>query len=71
MERWTRLFVSAAPDLLALMLDPVVMARTFLQFFIAEAPDPNCKRQLFVTRARRAQMRRLSDHGCTTLINLN
>jgi IS4 transposase len=55
MERWARLFVSAAPELLALMLDPVAMARTrerpLLQFFAAEAPDPNRKRQLLPERA--------------------
>lgn len=54
-ERWARLFVSAAPELLALVLDPVSMARTrerpLLQFFIAEAPDPNRKRQLLPQRA--------------------
>jgi IS4 transposase len=48
MERWARLFVSAAPDLLALVLDSVDMARTrerpLLQFFLAEAPDPNVNR---------------------------
>ena len=55
MERWARLFVSAAPELLALMLDPVAMARTrerpLLQFFVAEAPDPNRKRHLLPERA--------------------
>jgi IS4 transposase len=55
MERWARLFVSAAPDLLALMLDPVAMARTrerpLFQFFMAEAPDPNRKRLLLSERA--------------------
>jgi putative transposase len=54
-ERWARLFVSAAPEILALILDPIAMARTrerpLLQFFIAEAPDPNVKRQLLPDRA--------------------
>jgi hypothetical protein len=53
-ERWARLFISAAPDLLALMLDPAVMARTrerpLLQFFLKEAPDPNIKRSLLPER---------------------
>jgi putative transposase len=55
MERWARLFVSAAPELLALVLDPVSMARTrerpLLRFFVAEAPDPNVKRRLLLDRA--------------------
>ena len=55
MERWARLFVSAAPELLALVLDPVSMARTrerpLLRFFVAEAPDPNVKRRLLPDRA--------------------
>jgi len=54
MERWARLFVSAAPDLLALVLDSGVMARSrerpLLRFFLAEAPDPNVKRQLLPER---------------------
>lgn len=53
-ERWARLFVSAAPDLLALMLDPSAMARTrehpLLKFLLAEAPDPNVKRRLLPER---------------------
>jgi putative transposase len=53
-ERWARLFVSAAPDLLALVLDSGVMARSrerpLLRFFLAEAPDPNVKRQLLPER---------------------
>lgn len=55
MERWARLFVSAAPELLALVLDPVAMARTrerpLLRFFVAEAPDPNTKRRPLPERA--------------------
>jgi IS4 transposase len=55
LERWARLLVSAAPDLLALMLDSAAMARTrerpLLRFFIAEAPDPNVKRKLLPQRA--------------------
>ena len=53
-ERWARLFVSAAPDLLALVLDSGVMARTrerpLLRFFLSEAPDPNVKRKLLPER---------------------
>ena len=45
---------SAAPDLLALVLDPAAMARTrerhLLQFLLAEAPDPNRKRHLLPER---------------------
>lgn len=55
LERWARLFVSAAPDLLALVLDAAAMARTregrLLQFFLAEAPDPNVKRRPLPERA--------------------
>lgn len=47
-ERWARLFVSTAPDLLALVLDSAAMAytrdRRLWKFFLAEAPDPNVKR---------------------------
>jgi hypothetical protein len=54
-ERWARLLVSAAPDLLALVLDSAAMARTrerpLLRFFLAEAPDPNVKRKLLSERA--------------------
>lgn len=53
-ERWARLFVSAAPDLLALVLDSSVMAhsreRPLLRFLLAEAPDPNVKRKLLPER---------------------
>lgn len=55
MERWARLVVSAAQDLLALVLDPARMARPrerlLLRFFRAEAPDPNVKRKLLPQRA--------------------
>ena len=55
MERWARLFVSTVPDLLALVLDSVVMARTrersLLQVFLAEAPDPNVNRRHLPERA--------------------
>ncbi len=55
LERWARLFVSATPELLALLLDPVAMARfrerPLLRFFLAEAPDPNVKRRLLPERA--------------------
>lgn len=54
-ERWARIFVSATPELLALILDPVAMARTrerpLLRLFLAEAPDPNLKRLLLPERA--------------------
>jgi putative transposase len=54
-ERWARLLVSAAPDLLALVLDPPAMAHTrerpLLRFFLSEAPDPNSKRKLLPERA--------------------
>jgi REP element-mobilizing transposase RayT len=47
--------VSAAQDLLALVLDPARMAqpreRLLLRFFRAEAPDPNVKRKLLPQRA--------------------
>lgn len=53
-ERWARLFVSAAPDLLALVLDSAAMARTreprLLKFLLAEAPDPNVNRRLLPER---------------------
>jgi IS4 transposase len=55
MERWARLFVSAVPDLLALVLDSALMARTrersLLLFFLAEAPDPNVNRRHLPERA--------------------
>ena len=55
LERWARLFVSATPELLALVLDPAAMAqsreRPLLRFFLAEAPDPNVKRRLLPERA--------------------
>ena len=55
LERWARLFASAAPELLALVLDSAAMARVrerpLLQFFAAEAPDPNIKRLSLTERA--------------------
>lgn len=55
LERWARLFVCAAPDLLAVVLDPVTMAhyreQRLLPFLAQEAPDPNLKRQLLLDRA--------------------
>ena len=55
MERWARLFVSAVPDLLALVLDSALMARirerSLLPFFLAEAPDPNVNRRHLPERA--------------------
>jgi len=54
-ERWARLFVSTAPDLLALILDPAAMARSreapLLKFLLDEAPDPNVKREHLPERA--------------------
>jgi IS4 transposase len=54
-ERWSRLFVSTAPELLALMLDPAAMARSreapLLKFLLDEAPDPNIKREHLPERA--------------------
>lgn len=55
LERWARLFVCASPDLLAVVLDPLTMARyrerRLLPFLAQEAPDPNRKRQLLFDRA--------------------
>ena len=54
-ERWARLFVSATADLLAIVLDPAVMARErerrLLPFLARETPDPNVSRQLLLERA--------------------
>jgi putative transposase len=54
-ERWARLVVCTAPELLALVLDPPAMSRSrerpLLRFFLAEAPDPNVKRKLLSERA--------------------
>jgi len=54
-ERWARLFVSAACDLLALVLDSAAMAHTrdhrLWTFLLAEALDPNVKRRLLPERA--------------------
>ena len=55
LERWARLFASAAPELLALVLDSAAMAHSrehpLLQFLLAEAPDPNIKRAPVTERA--------------------
>jgi IS4 transposase len=54
-ERWARLFVRAAPDFLAIILDPAVMARDrerrLLPCLAREAPDPNVNRPLLLERA--------------------
>lgn len=54
LERWARLFVSAAPEFLAIVLDPAVMARyrerRLLPFLAREAPDPNVHRALLLER---------------------
>ena len=54
-ERWARLFVSAAPTLLTIVLDPRRHARFrerhLLRFLAAEAPDPNVHRLLLIERA--------------------
>jgi IS4 transposase len=54
-ERWARLFVSAAPTLLTIMLDPLHMARhrepALIRFLAAEAVDPNVHRKLLLQRA--------------------
>jgi IS4 transposase len=54
-ERWGRLFVSAAPDLLAIILDTATMAhsreRSLLPFLAKEAVDPNVHRPLLLDRA--------------------
>lgn len=55
LERWARLFVSAAPELLTIILDPAIMARyrerLILPFLAREAPDPNLNRPLLLDRA--------------------
>jgi IS4 transposase len=55
LERWARLFVSAGPSLLAVILDPAPMARLrerrLLVFLIAEATDPNVTRISLLQRA--------------------
>jgi len=55
MERWARLFVSAAPTLLAIVLDPARQAkireRHLLPFLVTEAPDPNVSRLSLIERA--------------------
>lgn len=54
-ERWARLFVSAAATLLTIILDPAPMARLrerrLLRFLVAEARDPNRGRLLLLQRA--------------------
>lgn len=54
-ERWARLFISAAPTLLTIVLDPLQMARyrepSLLRFLAAEASDPNVHRRLLLERA--------------------
>lgn len=53
-ERWARLFVSAAPTLLAIALDPLPMVRArepaLLHFLATEAVDPNINRRLLLER---------------------
>lgn len=55
LERWAHLVVSAAAELLAIVLDPLVMARQrerrLIPFLVAEAPDPNVNRPLLLQRA--------------------
>ena len=55
LERWARWFVSAAPELLTIILDPFQMAayreRLLLPFLAQEAPDPNLNRPLLLERA--------------------
>jgi len=55
LERWARLFRSAAPELLTLALDPPPMARfreqRLLPFLLHQAPDPNRSRVLLLQRA--------------------
>jgi len=53
-ERWARLFISAAPELLEIILKPAPMARLerdLLRFFAKEAVDPNVHRPLLLQRA--------------------
>jgi len=55
LERWARLFRSAAPELLIIVLDPPPMARfreqRLLPFLLHHAPDPNRSRPLLLQRA--------------------
>lgn len=55
LERWARLFASAAQSVLATVLDPIrqgrLRERRLLQFLVAEAPDPNVGRALLLYRA--------------------
>ena len=66
-ERWARLFVSAAPDLLALVLDSAAMAHTrdrrLLEFFLAEAPDPNTKDASLNAQGYNGRLKRSRMHG--------
>lgn len=54
-ERWARLFISSALELLAIILDSVTMARLrerlLLPFLAREALDPNIHRPLLLHRA--------------------
>jgi IS4 transposase len=55
LERWARLFVSSASELLAIILDSATMARLrerlLLPFLAKEALDPNAHRSLLLDRA--------------------
>lgn len=55
LERWARLVLSAAPDLLTIALDPPPMARfreqRLLPFLLHHAPDPNRNRPPLLERA--------------------
>jgi len=55
LERWARLVLSAAPELLTIALDPPPMARfrelRLLPFLLHQAPDPNRNRAPLLERA--------------------
>jgi IS4 transposase len=55
LERWARLVLSAAPELLTIVLDPPPMARfreqRLLPFLVHHAPDPNRNRAPLLERA--------------------
>jgi len=55
LERWARLVLSAAPELLTIALDPPPMARfreqRLLPFLLHQAPDPNRNRAPLLQRA--------------------
>jgi hypothetical protein len=55
LERWARLVLSAAPELLTIALDPAPMAhfreQRLLPFLIHHAPDPNRNRPPLLQRA--------------------